>query len=110
MIGKVRAGAESAHRAMPPVYLYHRAAAGPDAAARIRAEMTAYSRYPVHQKHQGAMGNPDLVGVAASAPADVDAQLAAYGDRCNIVLKPLPLDIRDLAEWRSLIEFFRPAA
>ena len=110
MTALVKAGADNAGRAMPPIYLYHRAAAGPDAAARIRAEMAAYSRYPVHAKHQSAMGNPNLIGVSASTPADIDAQLAPYGDRCRIVLKPLPRDIRDVAEWRSLIEFFRPAA
>jgi hypothetical protein len=110
MIGKVKEGATGAARAVPPVYLYHRAAAGPDAAARIRAEMAAYGRYPVHAKHQAAMGNPDLIGVAASAPADIDAQLAPYGDRCRIVLKPLPQNMRDLEEWRSLLRFFRPAS
>ena len=110
MIGKVKDGANAAGRRFPPIYLYHRAAAGPDAAARIRAEMAAYSRYPVHAKHQAAMGNPDLVGVAASSPAEVGGQLAPYGDRCRIVLKPLPQNLRDLEEWRSLVRFFRPAA
>jgi alkanesulfonate monooxygenase SsuD/methylene tetrahydromethanopterin reductase-like flavin-dependent oxidoreductase (luciferase family) len=110
MIEKVKAGADSAARAMPPIYLYHRAAVGADAATRIRAEMAAYSRYPVHAKHQAAMGNPSLIGVAASTPAEIDAQLAPYGDHCRIVLKPLARDIRDLEEWRSLIRFFRPAA
>jgi alkanesulfonate monooxygenase SsuD/methylene tetrahydromethanopterin reductase-like flavin-dependent oxidoreductase (luciferase family) len=109
MIGKVREGAANAGRAVPQVYLYHRAAAGTDAAARIRAEMAAYSRYPVHAKHQAAMGNPDLIGVAAATAGETNVQLAPYGDRCRIVLKPLPRDIRDVAEWRSLIEFFRPA-
>jgi alkanesulfonate monooxygenase SsuD/methylene tetrahydromethanopterin reductase-like flavin-dependent oxidoreductase (luciferase family) len=110
MIGKVKAAADSAGRAVPPIYLYHRAAAGADAAERIRAEMAAYSRYPVHAKHQAAMGNPDLIGVVASVPPEIDAQLAPYGDRCSIVLKPLLQNIRDLEEWRSLIRFFRPVA
>jgi alkanesulfonate monooxygenase SsuD/methylene tetrahydromethanopterin reductase-like flavin-dependent oxidoreductase (luciferase family) len=110
MIALVKAGADSARRAMPPIYLYHRAATGADAAARIGAEMAAYSRYPVHAKHQAAMGDPDLIGVAAATPREIDAQLSPYGDRCRVVLKPLPRDIRDVAEWRSLIEFFRPGA
>jgi alkanesulfonate monooxygenase SsuD/methylene tetrahydromethanopterin reductase-like flavin-dependent oxidoreductase (luciferase family) len=110
MIGKVKDGANGAGRPVPPIHLYHRAAAGPDAAARIRAEMAAYNRYPVHAKHQAAMGDPDLVGVTATTPAEVDAQLAPYAGRVSIVLKPLPQDIRDLEEWRSLIRFFGPSA
>ena len=105
---QVRIGANAAGRTMPPVYLYHRAATGPDAVLRLRNELTEYRRYPVHQKHQAEMNNPEWIGIAAVDRTDIARQLAPYGECCQVVLKPLPKDGRDVAEWRSLVEFFAP--
>jgi alkanesulfonate monooxygenase SsuD/methylene tetrahydromethanopterin reductase-like flavin-dependent oxidoreductase (luciferase family) len=108
LIEHVEAGARSVGRPTPPVYLYHRAACGEDAAERLRRELADYRRYPVHEKHQTAMGNPEWVGVACKDREDIDRQLAPYAGRCKIVLKPLPRQAADLDEWRSLIRFFAP--
>jgi alkanesulfonate monooxygenase SsuD/methylene tetrahydromethanopterin reductase-like flavin-dependent oxidoreductase (luciferase family) len=110
VIAQVRDSASIAGRAAPPIYLYHRGAVGADAVARLRDELSAYGRYPVHRKHQAEMGNPEWIGVACAESVDVEQQLAPYGDRCRIVLKPLPHEIASIEEWRSLIRFFRPAA
>ena len=91
-------------------YLYHRAATGDDAILRLRKELSEYRRYPVHQSHQAAMGDPEWIGVAASDPAEIGRQLASYAQRCHVVLKPLPRDAGDLDEWRSLIRFFAPTS
>ncbi len=108
LIDRVAEGAEEGGRPPPPIYLYHRAAAGSDAAARLKAELAEYRKYPVHQKHQESMGNPDMIGVAAAARGDIDAQLAPYVGQARIVLKPLTHDMTDVDEWRSVLRFFAP--
>ncbi|MFI4994605.1 MAG: hypothetical protein ACHQAQ_02320 [Hyphomicrobiales bacterium] len=110
LIAQVKRGAELTGRVPPPVYLYHRAATGDDAILRLRKELSEYRRYPVHQSHQAAMGNPEWIGVATSDPAEIGRQLAPYAQRCHVVLKPLPRDAGDLDEWRSLIRFFAPTS
>lgn len=107
-IAEVAAGAARAGRARPEICLYHRAARGPDAVQRLSAELAEYRRYPVHEKHQATMGNPAFIGVAASAPGEIAAQIAEYESRCNVVLKPLPRAAGDLDEWRALVSFFAP--
>jgi alkanesulfonate monooxygenase SsuD/methylene tetrahydromethanopterin reductase-like flavin-dependent oxidoreductase (luciferase family) len=104
----VKAGSDVAGRAMPPIYLYHRSAAGSDAVQRLEAELREYRRYPAHLKHQQAMGNPRYIGVAAATREDIEPQLAPYAGRCNIVLKPLARDNADLDELRDLLRFFAP--
>jgi alkanesulfonate monooxygenase SsuD/methylene tetrahydromethanopterin reductase-like flavin-dependent oxidoreductase (luciferase family) len=103
-------GAREAGRPTPPIYLYHRAATGAGAAERLRAELAQYRRFPVHQKHQADMGNPEQIGVAADQQADIAAQLRPYGPGCRIVLRPLPRDGADPGEWRALLAFFAPGA
>lgn len=103
---QVAAGASSARRPLPAMYLYHRAATGEDAGARIEAEMAHYRRFPVHERHQTAMGNPQRIGVVAAARAEVDAQLQPYAATCLPILKPLPRQAADLAEWRALVRLF----
>jgi alkanesulfonate monooxygenase SsuD/methylene tetrahydromethanopterin reductase-like flavin-dependent oxidoreductase (luciferase family) len=110
LIEQVGNSAAIASRAVPPIYLYHRAAVGADAVARLRDELAVYGRYPVHRQHQVEMGNPEWIGVVSTEPADVEQQLVPYRERCRIVLKPLPHEIASIEEWRSLIRFFRPAA
>jgi len=104
----IEAGAHAGERPAPPLYLYHRAARGSDAPTRLREELVAYRRYPVHQKHQAEMGNPDMIGVTASNRDAIAAQLVDYRQNCKIILKPLPRAAMDLLEWRSLLEFFAP--
>jgi hypothetical protein len=96
-------------RPLPAVYLYHRAARGGAAAARIREEMAQYRQFPHHRRHQAAMGSPELIGIAAGDPRDVDSQLQPYAGFCIPVLRPLPADRSDMSEWQSLIRFFAPA-
>ncbi len=104
----VGTGARSAGRPTPPTYLYHRCAMGADAQERLRAEILEYRKYPVHQKHQAAMGNPDIIGVAASIAADIPRQLADYPVETQIVFKPLAHNVADVAETAALLRFFRP--
>jgi alkanesulfonate monooxygenase SsuD/methylene tetrahydromethanopterin reductase-like flavin-dependent oxidoreductase (luciferase family) len=108
LLVQVRAGGQQAGRSPPPIYLYHRAAAGAGANDRLKAELAAYRRYPVHERHQAAMGNPDRIGVAANDKSDIERQIAPYAGRCRLVLRPLPEKAQDLDEWRSLIRFFAP--
>lgn len=108
-IAEVEAGAKTAGRAVPDVYLYHRAARGPDAVARLSADLAEYRRYPVHEKHQATMGNPAFIGVAASVPEEIAGQIADYESRCNVVLKPLPQAVGEIDEWRALVRFFAPS-
>lgn len=107
---QVQAGARGAGRAPPPLYLYHRAAVGRGAVHRLEAELAAYRRYPVHERHQAAMDNPDRIGVAANEKSDVEREIAPYAGRCRLVLRPLPERARDLDEWRSLVRFFAPSS
>lgn len=109
LLKQVQAGAQEARRQPPPVYLYHRAAVGPGAIDRLEAELAAYRRYPVHERHQSAMGNPDRIGIAANDKSDIERQIAPYADRCRLVLRPLPERAQDLDEWRSLVRFFAPS-
>lgn len=95
-------------RPMPAVYLYHRAVRGTAAATRIQAEMAQYRQFPHHRRHQAAMGSPDLIGIAADDPREVDAQLTPYAGSCMPILRPLPADRNDVSEWQSLIRFFAP--
>jgi len=104
----VEAGAHAAARVTPPIYLYHRAARGDDAVARLRREFADYRRYPVHEKHQASMGNPEWIGIACNTSDNIDRQLAPYATHCKVVLKPLPRDVADFDEWCSLIRFFAP--
>lgn len=108
LIGHVETGARAAGRPTPPVYLYHRAACSEGAAERLRLEFADYRQYPVHEKHQTAMGNPEWIGVACKHREDIDRQLTPYASHCKIVLKPLPHQAADIEEWRSLIRFFAP--
>lgn len=108
LLEQVRAGAQQVGRAPPPLYLYHRAAVGAGATQRLKDELAAYRRYPVHERHQAAMGNPDWIGVAANDKRDVSPQLEPYTGRCRVVLRPLPESPRDIEEWRTLIRFFAP--
>lgn len=110
IIADVRVGSDKAGRALPEVYLYHRAAMGEDAVARLRDELTEYRKYPVHQKHQATMGNPEWIGVAATDRSGIDAQLAPYSGKCRVVLRPLARDRADLDEWRTLFRFFAQTA
>jgi alkanesulfonate monooxygenase SsuD/methylene tetrahydromethanopterin reductase-like flavin-dependent oxidoreductase (luciferase family) len=108
LMGHVETGARAAGRSTPPIYLYHRAACGEDAAEWLRLEFADYRRYPVHEKHQTAMGNPAWIGVACKHRADIDRHLVPYAGKSKIVLKPLPHQAADIEEWRSLIRFFAP--
>jgi alkanesulfonate monooxygenase SsuD/methylene tetrahydromethanopterin reductase-like flavin-dependent oxidoreductase (luciferase family) len=58
---------------------------------------------PVYLYHRSACGE-DAVARLSRELADY----RPYAGRCKIVLKPLPRDIADLGEWRSLIRFFAP--
>lgn len=102
----IAAGARAAGRPVPEVYLYHRAARGSGGAARIQAEMTSYRQWPVHARHQAAMGHPPLIGVVATDPREIGPQLRPYLADGIPVLRPLPENSHDRAEWQSLIEFF----
>ncbi len=95
-------------RPLPALYLYHRAVRGAGAAVRIQAEMAQYRKFPHHRRHQAAMGNPELIGIAAGDPREVDAQLQPYLGSCIPVLRPLPADRTDASEWQSLTRFFAP--
>jgi hypothetical protein len=106
--GEQLAAEETHGRRRPAVYLYHRAALGPTAVARIQAEMERYRQYPHHQRHQAAMGSPPLIGVAAQTVDDIEPDLAPYRMVCDLVLRPLPNNRRDLGEWESLVRFFAP--
>lgn len=107
-IDGVKAGSDQAGRAVPPIYLYHRCAAGSDALKRLEAEIQDYRRFPVHLKHQESMGNPRHIGVAASTRTEIEPQLAPYQGRCRVVLKPLAHDSTNLDELRELLRFFAP--
>jgi alkanesulfonate monooxygenase SsuD/methylene tetrahydromethanopterin reductase-like flavin-dependent oxidoreductase (luciferase family) len=109
LISHVEAGAGAAGRKPPRIDLYHRAAAGEDAAEGLRQEMLNYRRYPVHQRHQQSMGFPDRIGVAAQTADEIAAQLRPYEGLCRVVLKPLPCQAYDMDEWRSLLRFFAAA-
>ena len=109
VLQQIEAGAEAGARPAPPLYLYHRAATGRDAETRLHQELAAYRRYPVHRKHQAEMGNPDVIGVAASDRGQIARQVAPYRPHCNIVLRPLTRVATDFQEWRSLLEFFAPS-
>ncbi len=110
LISHVEAGASAAGRKMPRIDLYHRAARGDDALARLRQEMINYRRYPVHERHQASMGNPDHIGVAVQNTREIAAQVLPYEGLCRLVLKPLPHDAPDMNEWRSLLKFFAGTA
>jgi len=107
---QVASGARGAGRLTPDLYLYHRAARGADGLARIQAEMAIYRQWPVHKRHQAAMGRPSLIGVAADDPTDVAQHLGPYLSECTLILRPLPGDVHDKDEWESLIQFFAPGA
>lgn len=104
----IRAGAERARKPLPQLYLYHRAAQGPDAAQILVEEVVKYRTSPAQMRHQAAMGNPAWVGVAAETRADIEAQLTPYQGAATMVMKPKPPNRGDLPEWRRLIEFFAP--
>ena len=105
---QVAIGASLVGRQAPDVYLYHRAAQGDSARARLSEELTNYRKYPVHQRHQQNMGNPAMIGIAANSRMDIELQLQPYRDLCLPVLKLLPEDGSDVAEWETLVRFFRP--
>ncbi len=77
---RVAEGAAEAGRDMPPVFGYVRVAVGADAGERLLKEESFY-----RQLHQGYIrhfealdAQPGTVGIAATEPAQVAAQLAPY--------------------------------
>ncbi len=104
-VAEVAAGAAAAGRPEPACYLYVRVALGPDAAAELSAEMTAYKRWPVHRRNHELMGNPPYIGVALAGSADPAdaAALAGYDGSWIPIYRPLIGADEDLDAWRAVV-------
>jgi len=88
---KVKAGAQEANRATPPVFGYVRTAVGPDATERLAKEESFYrDLHPGYRNHFDRLAEPEgTVGVAAPHAPDAQQQLATYTALDTIVVRGL---------------------
>jgi alkanesulfonate monooxygenase SsuD/methylene tetrahydromethanopterin reductase-like flavin-dependent oxidoreductase (luciferase family) len=91
------------------VYRYHRVSVGPGAAGRVAAEMIAYRVWPADRPPPS---RSELLGTAVTdigrPDIEVGDALAAWPLEWRHVLRPLPMDQRDMGETRHLLEVLAP--
>jgi alkanesulfonate monooxygenase SsuD/methylene tetrahydromethanopterin reductase-like flavin-dependent oxidoreductase (luciferase family) len=88
---RVHEGAQEAGREPPPVLGYVRVAVGADAGERLLKEESFYREmHHGYKRHFAALGaEPGTIGVAAEAPAQVQAELERYDAIDHLVVRAL---------------------
>lgn len=98
---RLAAAAAEVGRAVPPTYLYVRAAWGPHGRALMVAATDAMRQYPRHRANLAAMGEPGFLGIVAEQAADVATGMGDYAGPWQVVLRPV-LERADAAELEPL--------